>query len=1041
MLCPNKLHRLKSDRYISALRGYCPLFYVLLYVIIRSDPSAAQTIDIKESNYIINHYTTENGLPQNSIKGLAFDALGYCWIGTENGLVKYDGIRFRLYEDYQDPPLSARVTFVKQGANKQILIGFEGGELYRIRQVDYFGTIPVADSGQYLWGNGRGFMHANDPFTRSLHNLITARAKRTTDDYFLTGNDALYIKTVDSLIIAAAGLPTLRIPWKSLQLSAATVIEGKFIGITQHHTARIIDLNGQVSSEVRLQGEFFDDIDLDKGNYSLIMTDSLTYGFCQGKLYKLAFRENAITSFPVITGLGNISVSDIYYDASSETYYLQSRTDGLILAKIRHFQNVQIPGADWKQNSFYGQNLYQKDQILANGHLFSFPNESGNPMIRKVISVGNQLSSFIEGDDYYYESDFKLFKFNLKSGKLKEIAALDDLAHCFLRSPYDGKVYFSTTDKLFALKNDIPRHAVSLPSNLKGYIYSFVFVRKDSVLIATSRGLWSANLTNGTTRQVVKDINVRSIYQGKDGHTWLATYNQGCFLQKAGRFLQIPMDPGNRLAVVNSILEDRKGRIWFSTNNGLLCTSRQTLLDHLSGIGHGVTYQIYDKSDGLVTNEFNGSATPDKVFLSDGRVSLPSLKSLVLFNPDTFPVDSSGTKLFLDEVKIDGIRTTSLSNLELPAGVRSMVISVSTPWTNKAESLYFERKIAGYDSDWIPFPATDKIELRGLTYGNYLLNIRVKGKPGSHMQLKFRVAPYFYQTNWFKLALTMAAALIIFMIFRYSIRHYTNENLLLDRRIKERTHELNESLENLNTTVSQLQRAESQLQINVQQKENIINMLLHDMKSPLIALKNGIEELDYKLGIHDSVTEDILRKSRLLREGISDVYSFSVNFFDWVKYQKEGITANYQITNLNEVFTTIGELYGGIARQKGIDLQIAPCDITFYTDENILVTMLRNLVDNAIKNTRSGSVRLSVETHMDNLTITIQDTGPGMEPDMLEIFNEAFLGVTTLDGQVGYGYRLIAHLTTLIHADIELENNDGLQVNIYLNLITKPEGF
>src|SRR5690606_19205530 len=120
------------------------------------------------------------------------------------------------------------------------------------------------------------------------------------------------------------------------------------------------------------------------------------------------------------------------------------------------------------------------------------------------------------------------------------------------------------------------------------------------------------------------------------------------------------------------------------------------------------------------------------------------------------------------------------------------------------------------------------------------------------------------------------------------VKKYKRENKTLDRKIKERTSELNQTLENLNTTVSQLQNTESKLQTSVLQKDQIINMLLHDMKSPLFALRNGIEELDYKLNLKQAVDSDILRKSNLLREGISDVYSFSVNFFEWVKYQKEG---------------------------------------------------------------------------------------------------------------------------------------------------------
>jgi signal transduction histidine kinase len=1016
----------------------CMVCYRFLLLIVLFSSLSAQPSVAGESDYILSHFTTENGLPQNSIKGLAFDRLGYCWIGTENGLIKYDGIKFRLYEDYQVSPRSARIAFVKQGANDEVLIGIEGGQLYRIREVDHFGTVPVADSGRYLWRNGREFVQVKSIVTKRFSDLIKTYVRRVDDDYFLTNKNELYIKTVDSLVITAADMPVAMVPWQNLHASAATLVDGHFIVITSKN-ASIVDIKGHISQPISLKGKLFKDMDLDRRNYSLVQSDSVTYGFCKGTLYRLAFRGNALESFPVISGLGDISISDIYLSAKSGTYYLQSRTDGLVVAKARQFHNAVIPNSDWKQNSFYGQNLYGKNQIIANGYMFSFQDQAHNPQVKKLFTVGNLFSAFIDGDDYYYESGFKLFRLNLKSGQQEMIKALNDLAHCYQRSPYNNKVYFSTTNKLFSLNEGRPKWELSFPSDLNGYIYSFAFMGPDSVLVATSNGLWSANLNTGNTRLVVRDINVRNIYLGKDGYIWLATYNQGCLILNAGTPQRLPMDPNNNLAVVNSILEDKVGRIWFSTNKGLLSTNRQALLDNLSGSGLGVIYHIYDKSDGLITNEFNGAATPDKVYLSDGRVSLPSLKSLVLFNPEAVPVDSSGKKVFLDEVNVDGVRKASISNLVLPPGFGSMKVSVSASWSNKVDALYFERKING--GDWIAFRATDDIELRDLAYGDYLLSVRVMGRPGSQMQLKFHVAPHFYEMLWFKMTVTLVTMLIIILFFRASIRHYRNENLILDQRIKQRTRELNDSLQHLNATVSQLQRTETQLQTNVQQKEQIINMLLHDMKSPLFALKYGIEELDYTLSMQISVTDEVLRKSHLLREGISDVYSFSVNFFDWVKYQKEGITANYQLTNLNNVFSTIEELYGGIARRKGVDFHIEPCDITFYTDENILVTILRNLVDNAIKNTISGRVSLLAETNQDNIKIAVRDTGPGMEPSMLDMFNEAFYDDGTLDGQVGYGYRLIVHLASLIHADVELENNAGLHVSIYLNLITRENWF
>jgi signal transduction histidine kinase len=1017
---------------------YMPLLQISTFLLIQCCTGVfGQSV---RSNYIIRQYTTENGLPQNSIKGLAFDELGYCWIGTENGLIKFDGVNFRLYEDYKTPPVSARVGFIRQNEKKEILIGFEGGQLYKIRQVDYFGTIPVEDTGSYIWGNGQEFTEVKSSLSQFFKKLITTNVKKSTDDYYLVNENLLYIKNSDSLIIANADRQVKILTGKWGKAGANTIISGFYTVFTSRNTAVFIDEHGGISDPITLKGDFFDDMNLNAVNYSLMKSKTVAYGFCKGSLYRLEFKRKTIIAEPIITGLKDITISDVYHDAASGTYFLQSRTDGLIVARVNRFENIAIPNADWKQNSFYGQNLYKKDQIIANGHLFSFENKVQPRLIKSLFKVGTLLSGYVQGDNYYYEADFKLRKFNIKSRRDSVVANLNDLAHCFQYSRYDSTLYFSTTDKLFALKNDKTHFRLALPPVRNLYIYSFAILSKDSLLIATNQGLWAGNLRTGKSRVVIKEINVRNINLSKDGYIWLGTYNQGCFLMKSGRYRQLPMDNNKRMAVVNSIVEDQHGRIWFSTNNGLLSASRQSLINYFAHPDVSVNYQVYDKSDGLITNEFNGSGTPSKIFLSDGRVSLPSLKGLVLFSPDDFPVDTSGRKVFLDKIVVDGLLVNHLSDLVLTAGFGSMVLSVSSPLTEKAESIIFERKVTGYDKDWIRFRAGDEIFIRGYSYGNYQISIRIKGIPNSQIQFDFRVAPYFYETLWFRVGLGLIVLVIIILFFLYSIRRYKDENLILDKRIRERTGELNESLENLNLTVSQLQGTETRLQTIVLQKEQIINMLLHDMKSPLFALKKGIEELDHKLGRQPGLTDEIVRKSRLLREGISDVYSFSVNFFEWVKYQKEGIAANYQMTNLNRVFDTIRELYSGIAERKGIVLEVGSADIMFYTDENILLTILRNLVDNAIKNTEIGKVSLNAQVESGKfLLIIIEDSGQGMDEHLLDTLSEAFYDETVLDGLVGYGYKLIVHLSELIHCDIELENKSGLHVKLYLNYSIESE--
>lgn len=996
----------------------------------------------QDRRYVVKHFTTENGLPQNSIKNIAFDSLGYCWIGTENGLAKYDGISFNVFSGYDIPPQSPRVRNIRKNREGKVLITFEMGEQYLLEYAGSMGMKPVFSKATYLTGKGESFVEVKSPVQESQLSLLRSISKNPPLEGYLMDERHFFIMSADTVRFISGdgregfvktGLdgPNWYVP-----------VDGRLLVFSGKKNAVSVNMAGKVAP-LKVKGDFFDAISPGQENFSLIYSEPYSYGFLDGDLYRLIRSGDLVYSEKVLGDLGTNSIYFLYYDAVRDHYYLQSQLDGLYIAVPRRFQNVALPEqGNWRFNSFYGQNRYQSGGILANGHLFTFKPGEEAPETKRVIPISNSLfSALLEGDSCYYQEHFNLYAFNIRTGKGRTIAFLNDLSHCILRSDYDSKIYFSTTDKLFALEGDTTRLVSRLPPTPNLYIYSFKPVSDDRALLATSAGLWEVNLKNGKPRLIIPGMNVRNIYPGKDGYIWLGSYNKGAWLMKNGRYRQLPYDLLNRMTVVNSIFEDKHDRIWFSTNNGLLYTDRQPAIRILEDESiNYLRYAVFDKSDGLITNEFNGGATPDKVYLEDGRISIPSLKSLVVFNPDDFPPDTARRQVFIERISIDGQPLSGLSGITLKPEYRSMRIAVSSPWPNKRETLNFEWSIKGKNNEWISAAYGEPIMIRGYPYGDYTLVIRLKGDPESALELPFSVGPFFYETAAFRGGAVLLFVLAILGFLRLSLNRFRKKNTALEKKIQERTKELNDSLKSLNATVDRLKNTELRLHTSISQKDRIINMLLHDMKSPLFALKNGIEELDDKLSRQGGIQEEVLQKSGLLREGIRDVYSFSVNFFDWVKYQKEGIAANYQQTSLQKVFMTISELYGAIAAKKGILLLYDTEDIIFYTDENILITIIRNLVDNAIKNTTSGIIRLFTEVEKgEYVTITVHDSGPGMPPEVLEAIETAFQEETEIVAHAGYGYKIILHLVDLIHADLELKNSDGLQVRITLNYITGLE--
>lgn len=112
-------------------------FYLLTFIFFIITPYA-----FGQNHYTVSHYTSENGLPQNSIKSIAADSDGFIWLATEDGLVRFDGRQFRVFESSYLKTGDNRVFYIRHGLrdvpgngrNKQLYAYFYGGEVLKIEK-------------------------------------------------------------------------------------------------------------------------------------------------------------------------------------------------------------------------------------------------------------------------------------------------------------------------------------------------------------------------------------------------------------------------------------------------------------------------------------------------------------------------------------------------------------------------------------------------------------------------------------------------------------------------------------------------------------------------------------------------------------------------------------------------------------------------------------------------------------------------------------------------------------------------------------------
>jgi signal transduction histidine kinase len=270
------------------------------------------------------------------------------------------------------------------------------------------------------------------------------------------------------------------------------------------------------------------------------------------------------------------------------------------------------------------------------------------------------------------------------------------------------------------------------------------------------------------------------------------------------------------------------------------------------------------------------------------------------------------------------------------------------------------------------------------------------------ISIPFEVLPNWYNTGWFRLLIAAAFLLLVLLVLRLRNRFLLRQNTRLQRKVEERTEELEQS-----TLL----------------KDQLLSVIMHDLRSPLFSMSLLISHLgeNFKRMKADEV-EDLLRQ---LESSSRSISQFSSDFLTWYNSQMNGLTIRKESIDLGSFIRVTGDFYKDIADRKRIsfDYQTIP-GLILYSDKNILAVVLRNIIDNAIKYTRSGRVGVGTEKRDGQILVSITDTGSGMTPEKIaEILSYSENGpvlVTT-----SFGYRFITQLTRKLGGELRIDSEPG----------------
>lgn len=934
--------------------------------------------------YAIRHYTSEKGLPQNSVKSIARDRHGFIWLATENGMVRFDGWHFQIYNKNNTSISSNRMRYIFRDQETQNLLAL----------TNHYDLIRLGEEGAVSL-NKR--LPDSIDYPISPDSVLNAYRRTGLPDLFYEdqpsdayiipkGANAAFVTARDTIRFYEGKKESWKIHTGFRDLERYFRLndglyyfdnDGTFAAVTKD-SVRKFRLTGDILDHTRNHG-----IVNPKLYWNITSGDVFIY--LNSYFYLLEqTRDGLLNTRLLLSGFDFElkSIQSVYYDRKTRRLFLGSLIRGLFVISPKSFialRSGEVAGGD---ETYYSQAAFSDTSVLTNsGNILGPDGLIGK---RPLVKHYNDSYSMLTDRDgnIWTKRDNRVYHL---SGDGRLLLRQFDLPGAVTQLYEDrlGAIWIGTRKSgLFRLD---PSGKEDAPDLFSGDLMEITYMmqeNRDLMWVATEAGLYKVNFPEGKTELIpgTETIHIRSIHISHSREIWFTTAEHGLFLYKNERLTNFPQDENNYLAASHCILEDANGYFWITTNRGIFQAHKDDLLAYASGEQDDVFYLYYGKEAGFNTNEFNGGCQPCGITLENGYYSFPSLNGLVWFKPEEVAAELPLNDIYIDEIEVDSTLVPVRDTLKLISKFNRMLVYFSTPYFGDPYNLSFRYRLKGSSGSdqWLELANSNVISFSSLPSGVYDLTIRKSNGfyPSGYTEkrLVIMIPPAWYETWWFRASVLLVLILSVLCYIRFRLNSIKRKNESLEKRISERTHRLKE-------TIFAQRASEDRLKQQNYLQQRLLAVIAHDIMTPLqyleISARNTYEQFPEKNGSTPEALKRIHRSAHRL-------FHFTDNLVQYMKVSLAGTPPDNEQVCLVELIGEKVAIFSEAARQKGNIIEnTVTRTICVRSNRQLLSIVLHNLLDNAVKYTRGGRIVFSA-THTNQGTMLIlDDTGKGMDEKLM----------------------------------------------------------
>lgn len=997
-----------------------------------------------QTSYSIKNFTNENGLSQNSITDMAMDYSGYLWIGTQQGVIRYDGSSFKTFlldKERPDAFYNNVWGIMNTPFDKQLLIRAKSSKLYYIQK----GQPQLLDSslkrnfaatsiqGQYpTLAAAKQFNLSEEVLNMQLKWSLNVQIAPLNPYDFLVGN-----KYKDSLIL-----------YKMMQVPKYIPLPGRFRMLMRSHGhVLVVCAPGDIYLYDSLRSSL---VKMDLPDRFKPIVSEMTKGstpdffhglysgecfmFYRSSMYLLQVNPgNSIDFIPQFTLPKSYRINKVVYDSVNATYFLGTANEGILQVKLQKIKTFDInallpPGVSINNYINYALLRIDSNTVLtASG--FRFTTSDTGIAVRQVANefstrqtvarLGDSavLGTGPNGIVYYlHRENYKIpHIYNDSITKLtKKMGELSMLL------PEGDSVWVSSLQYLYCisrtrLKEYTPQRKIPHP-DLKVFqaLQLFYRLNNNEVLISSGKGFYKMTLSPTPVYEDVpgmEGVVVRHLNPYKDVLI-AAGYRKGIYILKEGRGYKVPLpEELQDLKTCHSTYIDKEGYIWITTNKGLFKSTAESVVQAALTQGAPPYFFCFGRNDGIDNLEFNGGGVPAYALMPDGRVFYPSMGGIVTFNPADLKDRISDWPVYIENILVDKKMSSCADSIWLPADFAVLDVELSAGNFGDPRNLAVEYRLDNGEWEKLRADKELRITLVKIASGWHELVIRKRTGFGDNDYVyTYLFINRYKKINekwWFFPLILLLLTGFIWLLLRWRTRSLIRKREQLQELVNIQTEELSKAVE---------------------AKDMMIGIITHDMLTPLkhvsfIAgiLEKGMEKDPQKM------TEAL----RDIKETSDKIHSGSQSIVNWMKYNNKNVPVNKQTLHLYSFADAVLDVYRALAKNKNITLVNDVRKSAFVeADHNIFTTIVTNIISNAVKHTSGGQIKIQTIATGDKMILQVSDTGAGIDESTLTIIREVLKGnlQSMKEGSKvapGLGYIIISELIKIHNLSITIESKPG----------------